>query len=59
MDKLLNNKEWLTLSDGAKYLTGNLDRKVRKSDLIQLWFDGKITVSVILKELHQFGFYFS
>lgn len=52
MDKLLNNKEWLTLSDAAKFLTGNLHRKVRKSDLIQLWFDRKMTVSVILKEIH-------
>jgi len=53
MDKFLKNKAWLTLSDASTYLSNNLNCIVRQADFIQLWFDGKLTVSVILKEIHQ------
>lgn len=46
MKKLFNLKEWLTISDTAKYLSLTLGEEVAEADVLRLALDGHLRLSV-------------
>ncbi|AKQ56398.1 Uncharacterised protein [Bordetella hinzii] len=48
MSKLYKLKEWLTVSDAAKYLSHSLEEDVTEADILRLGLDGHIKLSVYL-----------
>ncbi len=48
MSKLYKLKEWLTISDAAKYLTHSLEEEVTEADVLRLGLDQHLKLSVYL-----------
>ena len=46
MSKLLKLKQWLTVPDAAKYLTGACEEIVTEADVLRFALDGQLTLSV-------------
>ena len=57
MSKLFKLKEWLSIPDAARYLSGIFGDPVSEADILRLGLDGKLTLSVrIVNEVHvRFG----
>lgn len=50
MSKLFKLKQWLSISDAAKYLSTILEEEVRDVDILRLGIDMKLTLSVVFPE---------
>lgn len=46
MNKLFKLKEWLTIPDAARHLTGVFDEPINEADVLRLGLDGHLTLSV-------------
>lgn len=46
MKSLINLKEWLTITDAAKYLTADFNEDITEADVLRLGLDGRLRLSV-------------
>lgn len=55
MSELLKYKEWITLEQASKYLSGELKEVVTKKDILHFVADSKIKMSIRLKQGYGYG----